>query len=111
MANKYDKDPWVIRTDFSDDEKWKAVRELIAAPRIEADEEFCAYVQYVSDRKYAGMEHDALVHLLPDDYSGFLFFIVDSTTLTHDEHPVLVVGFSPISAVSKTIRGHRDRHL
>jgi hypothetical protein len=43
------------------------------------------------------MEHTALVHSLPDDYSGLFIFIVDSNTLTNDEYPVLVVGFSPNS--------------
>jgi hypothetical protein len=44
------------------------------------------------------MECSEVVHSLPDDYPGFFCFIVDTTTLTNDEHPILVVGFSPNSA-------------
>jgi uncharacterized protein DUF6924 len=90
-------DPWVIRTDFSDDAKWTAVRELIAAPQTDFGQKFYAYVRYVSDEKYSGIECNELVHTLPDDYPGFLCFVVDETTLTDDEHPVLVVDFGPDS--------------
>lgn len=90
-------DPWVIRTDFSDDTKWTAVREQIAAPQPDGGKHFYAYVQYVSDAKYSGVGCNDLVHSLPDKYPGFLCFIVDETTLTNDEHPILVVDFAPDS--------------
>jgi hypothetical protein len=95
MTNPVEQNPWVIRTKFSDDEKWSAVRERIAAPQIEFGQELYAYVKYVSDERYAGMEPETLVHSLPDDYPGFFCFIVDETTLESEEHPILVVGFSP----------------
>jgi len=101
MTNPDEQNPWVIRTEFSDDKKWSAVRELVAAPQVEFDEKFYAYVKYVSDKKYAGMEPETLVHSLPDDYPGFLCFIVDETTLDSEEHPILVVGFSPNSVDAK----------
>ena len=97
VTNQDEQNPWVIRTDFSDNDKWTAVRELIAAPQTDVGQRFYAYVKYVSDEKYAGMEPDKLIHALPDDYPGFFCFIVDSTTLANDEHPILVVGFSPNS--------------
>ena len=71
------------------------MRELIAAPQIELGQEFYAYVEYVSDDKYAGMEPEILVRSIPDDYPCFFCFIVDETSLTNEEHPILVVGFSP----------------
>lgn len=89
--------PWVVRTDFSDNAKWAAVRELIAAPQTDFGQKFYAYVRYVSDEKYSGIECNEVVRTLPDDYPGFLCFIVDQTTLTDDEHPVLVVDFGPNS--------------
>jgi hypothetical protein len=97
MSNQGEQDPWVIRTDFSDDEKWAAVRNLIAAPQTAVGQKFYAYVQYVSDEKYADMDCPELVHSLPDDYPGFFCFVVDSKTLTDEGHPVLVVGFYPNS--------------
>jgi hypothetical protein len=97
MSNQHQQDPWVIRTDFSDDEEWTLVRDLIAAPQTAVGQKFYAYVRYISDEKYAGMACLELVHSLPDDYPGFFCFVVDSKTLTDEGHPVLVVGFSPKS--------------
>ena len=73
------------------------MRDLIAAPQTAVGQEFYAYVRYISDEKYAGMDCTELVRSLPDDYPDFFCFVVDSTTLTDEEHPILVVGFSPIS--------------
>ncbi len=89
--------PWVIRTDFSDNVEWNAVRQLIAAPQIDMGEKFYAYVQFVSDRQYSGMEYTDLVRSLPSNYPGFVCFIVDKITLTHDDRPILVVYFAPDS--------------
>jgi hypothetical protein len=97
MTNQDGQDPWVIRTDFSDDAKWAAVQELIAAPQTYMGQEFYAYVQFVNDAKYSGVECNDLVHSLPDDYPGFLCFVADETTLNNDEHPILVVDFAPNS--------------
>ncbi|MEZ6043631.1 MAG: hypothetical protein R3C20_24300 [Planctomycetaceae bacterium] len=101
MAHPDEQNPWVIRTEFSDDEKWSAVREQVAAPQFEIGRKFYAYVKYVADEKYAGMEPETLIHSLPDDYPGFICFIVDKTTLESEEHPILVVGFSPNSVDPK----------
>jgi len=89
--------PWVIRTDFSNDHKWAAVRKLIAAPQILVGMEFYANVKYVSDKKYSDVACNDLVHSLPGDYPGFLCFLVDATTLSDAEHTILVVGFTPNS--------------
>lgn len=97
MINQDEQNPWVIRTEFSHDEEWSTVRELIAAPQIDIGQSFYAYVKYVSDEKYAGMEPETLVYSLPEDYSVFFCFIVDDTTFKSKEHPILVVGFSPNS--------------
>lgn len=101
MTKEDEQNPWVIRTEFSDGEKWSAIRELIAAPQGEIGQKFYAYVKYVSDEKYSGMEAETLVHSLPDDYPGFFCFIADETTFESEEHPVLVVGFSPNSVDPK----------
>ncbi len=88
-------DPWVIRTDFSSDEAWNNVRELIAAPQKTAGMEFFAYVRYVSDEKYRDKAAREVVVSLPDDYPGMFCFIVDRECVENPEHPVLVVGFYP----------------
>ena len=97
MTNQHEQKLWVIRTDFSADEEWARVRELIAAPQTEFGQRFYAYVRYVSDEAYAGKDAKEVVHSLPDDYPGFLCFVVDRATLTNGEYPILVIGFSPNS--------------
>ncbi|MGF1514595.1 MAG: hypothetical protein ACFB5Z_13005 [Elainellaceae cyanobacterium] len=61
MANENNQDPWVIRTDFSNEVEWETVRELIAAPQMYGDQKFYAYVRYVSDEKFAGAQPENLV--------------------------------------------------
>lgn len=89
--------PWVIRTDFSNDAQWSAVCELIAAPQTLFGQKTRAYVQYVSDPQHADLLSHQLVHALPDDYDEFFFFVVDENSLSDKEHPILVVDFAPDS--------------
>ena len=77
----------VLRTDFTDDAAWSRVCSEIQEPVGE----FQAYVECVSDREYDGVQPDQLVALAAlGPYRGYVF-VVDRTTLTHAEHPVLVV--------------------
>ena len=109
MPSEDQRNAWVIRTDFSDSESWSAVRELIAAPQVEFGQEFYAYVEYVNDEKYAGMEPATLVHSLPDDYPGFFCFVADEITFAQREHTILVVGFSPNSVNHKDYERSRTQ--
>ena len=95
MSNKNRQEPWVIRTDFSDHEKWMAVCDLIAAPQTLFGRSFRADVQFISNENYARLECNKLVRSLPDDYLRLFCFVIDSTTLCSVGHPILVVGFSP----------------
>lgn len=90
-------DPWVLRTDFSDDSAWSRVRELIAKPELEGGMKFQAYVRFVSEPDYQGMSAEKIVHSLPDDYPGHFLFVVDKATLSADDYPVLVIYFGPDS--------------
>ena len=93
-------EPWVIRTDFSDDDRWTNVRDLIAAPQETAGMEFFAYVRYVTDKLYRDQQARDVVLTLPDNYPQMFCFIVDRECITNPEHPVLVVGFYPADSQS-----------
>lgn len=90
-------EPWIIRTDFSSDESWQKIRNLIAAPQTlpGIKGEFYAYVVYIDDAKFVEMSPQDIVHSLPDDYDFLFCFIIDSKCVQDSEHPVLVVGFYP----------------
>jgi hypothetical protein len=75
----------VIRTDFSDDEVWREVRDQLAAPVGD----FRAYVDFVDDRDYDGLTIDHLLEL--GESSKSFVFLADGETMTNPEHPALVV--------------------
>jgi hypothetical protein len=89
-------DPWVIRTDFLDDQQWAAIQALISAPlRREFGMEFRAQVKFVNNGGYRDQEPEKLVRSLPDDYPYKFCFVVDRRCTESQDHPVLVVGFYP----------------
>jgi hypothetical protein len=94
-TSKKSEDPWVVRTDFTDDATWKRITAAIKAPRNIGGQDCFAYVNFVNDVKYDGAEPIAIVNSLPDDYPQYFLFIVDSTTLSDPESAILVVNFLP----------------
>jgi hypothetical protein len=86
---------WVIRTDFSDDQQWAAIKALISAPQRESGREYYAYVRFVGSDAYRDKLPQDLVHSLPDNYPYKFCFVVDRKCTENPEHPVLVVGFDP----------------
>jgi hypothetical protein len=81
------KDALVLRTDFSDAAAWESVCKAITAPVGE----FRAYVEFLSDPEYEGISTEQLVSLLPKGSGHTFIFVVDGTTISHPEHPVLCV--------------------
>jgi hypothetical protein len=77
----------VLRTDFSDSAKWDAVCSAIQAQHGE----FRAYVHIMSDRVYDGIALSQLVPLATESAGRTFMFVVDGTTITHQEHPVAVL--------------------
>lgn len=78
----------VLRTDFSDDAAWEALRAAIEEP---SEEGFKANVNYISDPAYDGLTVEQLVALAPKDGDRSFVFIADRTTFSDPERPVLVV--------------------
>ncbi len=77
----------VIRTDFSDELAWKSVCAAIQKPVGE----FRAYVDFVNDPEFAGLEAAQLPLMPWEDRKRSFAFIVDTTTISHPDHPVMVV--------------------
>jgi hypothetical protein len=95
MNEQAEQSAWVIRTDFSNAERWEHIRDLISAPQKDGDNEFFAYVQYVDDKRYRDQDPKDLVLSLPDTYAHMFCFVVDQECIMNQEHPILVVGFYP----------------
>ncbi|GHO46948.1 DUF6924 domain-containing protein [Ktedonospora formicarum] len=75
----------VLRTDFSDESVWRMVCALIEEPVGD----FQANVTFVSDSALEEITVEEIVEHAKKDV-GFVF-IVDTITISHEEHPILVV--------------------
>lgn len=77
----------VLRTDFSDDDTWESLCAAIEAPQGD----FRAYVDCVSDERFDQINVEELLELhRRSNYRSYLF-VVDHTTLTDPDRPILVV--------------------
>ena len=79
----------VLRTDFSDEAAWESLCAAIQEP----DEEFgfTANVDFISDPEYDGLTVEKLPSLFQEDPPQSFAFIIDHISLTHPDHPILVV--------------------
>jgi hypothetical protein len=82
----------VIRTAYSDEAAWEAVRDEIRRPV----DGFFAYVEFVDDVAYDGLTKEQLIELCrgAEEYRSYVM-VVDATTLSHPDHPVLVLDVYP----------------
>jgi hypothetical protein len=81
--------PLVLRTDFSDQKAWETVRAAIQKPVGVL--RFRAYVEFLDDNGYEGLASNALATVLPPGYNQTFILLADQVTMTHREHPLLVV--------------------
>jgi hypothetical protein len=77
----------VIRTDFSDDAKWNAICAEIEEPVGD----FKAYVEFVNDPEYSALTPEQILLLVPPTWHHSFLFIVDAMSLSHPDHPILVI--------------------
>jgi hypothetical protein len=78
---------FALRTDFSDDAAWNTLCKTIE----NNDDELAPPVDLIDDPDFAGVTAKQLRSHLPEDSSHTFAAIIDQTTLTHPEHPMLVV--------------------
>ncbi len=77
----------VLRTDFSDLAGWEAVQSAVQHPVSV----FKAFVEFLSDPEFEDMTILQLLRLVPADSDRTFIFIIDRTTLSDPEHPILVL--------------------
>ncbi|MFC8248262.1 DUF6924 domain-containing protein [Streptomyces chartreusis] len=86
----------VVRTDFSADDAWDALRAALGLPSRDG---FLANVALVDDRRYEGLTPESALDLIPADYRHPLLVLADSVAIASTELPLLVVD----------LRGERGR--
>ncbi|MEU9230314.1 hypothetical protein AB0D40_39030 [Streptomyces massasporeus] len=78
----------VVRTDFSADGAWGALRASLFSPSKDG---FLANVAVVDDRRYEGLTSAQALDLIPAEYQHPLLVIADSVALASTERPLLVL--------------------
>jgi Domain of unknown function (DUF6924) len=79
----------VLRTDFSDQAAWEKICAIIREPV--SDLQFLANVEFVNDMEYAGITKNQLLELISNNYNHTFIIVVDQTTISLPEHPLLIV--------------------
>jgi len=83
--------PLVIRTEFGHERAWKQICAAVRAPVQVPGDEFYAHVDFLDDVTFRDLSKDALVALVPQNYNHSVLFVVDATTVSQPEFPILVV--------------------
>ncbi|MET8406894.1 hypothetical protein ABZV34_02040 [Streptomyces sp. NPDC005195] len=78
----------VVRTDFSADGEWDALRASLSSPSKDG---FLANVAVVDNRRYEGLTSDQALYLIPAEYQHPLLVLADSAALASTERPLLVL--------------------
>jgi hypothetical protein len=78
----------VLRTDFSDDRRWEAVRAAIETPN---EDDFRAYVDYLDDPAYRDLTPEQVLALVPVEFEHAIVIVADATALAGEEVPLLVI--------------------
>lgn len=96
MSLNQPENPWLVRTDFSNEEVWVAIRKLVCLPQIEplSGMECYANLETIDEPRFKDKVYRDIVGDLPDDYPGYVVFLVDTETITNKELPILVMDFS-----------------
>ncbi|MFT7841842.1 hypothetical protein Q5530_37380 [Saccharothrix sp. BKS2] len=75
----------LVRTDFSDEDTWHALLEIVTDPWVEGSS---ANLRVLDDPAYRDAPAEQLTADAPE---WSMVFIADREALTHPEHPLLVV--------------------
>ncbi|MEU5993157.1 DUF6461 domain-containing protein [Spirillospora sp. NPDC047418] len=78
----------LVRTDFSDDRAWAAVRATIETPN---EDGFRAYAGVIDDLAYRDLTTEEVLGLVPPDSRNPFLAIVDRATIESPEMPILVI--------------------
>ena len=96
----------VLRTDFSDDAAWRAIRSAIEAPVREPRGriDFFAYVTFVDEPDYRDLDTTQIRNLFGPESNQSFVIVVDRTAIAQPEHPVLILDlFEPSSQTFRAL--------
>ncbi|GAA1951225.1 DUF6924 domain-containing protein [Catenulispora subtropica] len=91
----------VVRTDFRDDEAWRAVVATAGAPTRDG---FQAYVLTCEDRAFAGLTPGRLMAHLPTRHRHRVLFVADAMTMENPEHPLIALSVDEYESPGDVLR-------
>jgi len=83
--------PLVIRTAFENPPAWDMICKLISAPSHEGNDAFYAHIEFLEDTEFRDLSQENLLARVPSDYGHSFVLVVDGTTITHSDFPILVI--------------------
>ena len=86
----------VLRTDFSNQMVWEKIRAEILKPV--GIFHFLANVEFIDDVEFANITKEQLLKILPTDYNHSFIIVVDRISISHPEHPLLIIDLFDRSA-------------
>ncbi|WP_345443221.1 DUF6924 domain-containing protein [Actinoallomurus vinaceus] len=88
----------VVRTDFSDQGAWEAVRAAIGEPGEDGYlEDYMYGVEFVDDVGYRDISGEELLRLIPEGYDASILAVVDETTIRSPEMPLVLVDLNELN--------------
>ena len=86
---QHTENPLVLRTDFSNQMTWEKICTEIQKPV--GMFRFRANVEFLDDTEHAGLTKEHVLERIPKNYNHTFIFIVDRTTVSHPDHPLVVM--------------------
>lgn len=84
----------LVRTDFSDDTRWREAAAAAMAPGEGENSDFSAYLTCIDNPENDGLSISDLLERIGDD-PPYYVFLADHTTIADPEHPILAVDTGP----------------
>ncbi len=91
------KNTLLVRTDFSNDAKWKELCDSILNSYPAQFKAICPF--FLNDSSYEKLDLGLLKSLIPEDWNHSFLFIVDEKTMSHTSHPILCVNMFKSGAI------------
>lgn len=95
----------LVRTDFSDDARWRAVADAATRPWDSGDGEYTAALALVDDPAFDGLTPADVAEVV-ENPPPYYVFLADADTIADPEHSILAVDTADTSADPPTFRVH-----
>jgi hypothetical protein len=83
--------PLLVRTDFENQHAWETICKQIRAPVHSGSYTFHAHVEFLESADFRNFTKEGLLARIPANYGHSFLLVVDSTSITHPDFPILII--------------------